>query len=324
MTEGKQLASVDGSKRVITYFANFDMDRLSNSCDQLVDACSKGYLTHILVGLFHLAWMDQKQTIPGIHLNKMDPHDPDLIPLWQAVIDIQNKYPQVKVLITFGGGGVGDFRQLLNPETFGFWYPPLKNMLNSFTFKFDGIDLDIEEDDDDAVNTENVQRLVGQLHQDFPGFLVTSAPVASALIDSTFSVSRNVDYIQLLQLGLFDWYNAQFYNNFGDLINPDWDPPFHHSPDYALVTDNLLRNGLAPNKLVALVPTEKDACATGYHDILSELFPMFWKVTVKYPDFGGVGGWHFDCAMVGDQTDPVGWTHYAFMAQHGELAALNP
>ena len=96
------------------------------TCELLKEACRQGTLTHILVGLFHLGWVDAAKTIPTIHLNEISPEDPRLAPLWAATRYIQTNFPNVKVMATFGGGGVGDFRQLLDPAEFWFSYGPLK------------------------------------------------------------------------------------------------------------------------------------------------------------------------------------------------------
>jgi hypothetical protein len=301
------------TKRVVTYFANWG-DRLQENCDQLQEACRQGYLTHIIVGLFHLGFKDEAQTQPTIHLGQQGPSDPSLQPLWDALAEIRVKYPRVKIMASFGGADVGDYRQLLSGE-FSLWYPLLKDTLTNYQFV--GLDLDIEEDVDN-VNTINVMNFVSQLRKDFgPGFLVTSAPVATALVvpwesmSRTYSMTPKVDYVELLNLpGLFDWYNVQFYG-WGNLLHPEWywNGP---APDYAMV---VATQQLPPQKLVAGVVTAPSAGA-GYYDILT-LVPTFKKLVQENLGFGGVYGWHFDCAMVGENTDPVGWTKAVTGALYG-------
>jgi hypothetical protein len=296
------------SRRVVTYFIGSQ----PGDCEKLKEACTRGTLTHVLVGLFHLAWQDEAHTIPGIHLNNSFPDDPVYDSLWAAIGYIRTNAPKVKVMATFGGADVADFRQLLDPTTFWFWYEPLKNVLS--TYQFDGLDLDIEEGDL-VVDTANVEYLVRQLREDFPtGFLVSSAPVARALTVPGSGMSPYVDYVQLLKQGLFDWYNLQFYNSWGDLLNPD----YPDTPDY----DMVVAAGFSPRQLVAGVPTAWSAGSPAY-DIKSELYPKFWSLAHKYHNFGGVYGWHFVCAQAGGVLDPVGWTSYAFGAQYGNVIASN-
>lgn len=112
----------------------------------------------------------------------------------------------------------------------------------------DGIDLDIEE----VVDLKVVRRLVLRLRQDMgPSFLVTMAPVATAMIPdprikisipvfgllpslphlSGFSYFRLESDAQLKQI--ISWYNVQFYCGWGDasstghydmMMQAGWDP----------------------------------------------------------------------------------------------------
>ena len=63
-----------------------------------------------------------------------------------------------------------------------------------------------------------------------------------------------------------DWYNVQFYNTWGDLLNLMW------TPDYPTVVST---HNLPPQKLVTGVPTNPTAGNNPYYDITSPLYLTF-------------------------------------------------
>jgi len=279
------MATTTGN-RIIYYVTDFDNLTPLKSCAQ------NGYLTHALVGLFHLGYDDEsKKTGPYVHLNDYPPDDSRYDDLWQAVSDIQSY--GVKVMGSLGGGGVGDYGNLFASYTV--FYPLLKGALQ--THDLDGLDLDIEED---SVTTADVQKLVDDLRNDFKnragGFLITSAPVASALTGGG-SVSAGVDYNQLLSQ--FDWYNIQFYNNWGDLENGSDSQPPNYNPNYEGVVNAC--GSQSVNQLVAGALTN-GANGGGYID-LSQLSPIISALAGKYSNFGGADGWNYHNAL----PDPITW-----------------
>jgi probable HAF family extracellular repeat protein len=131
------------------------------------------------------------------------------------------------------------------------------------------------------------------------GFIVTSAPVASALTGGS-NISPGIDYAKLIKKDWFTWYNLQFYNGFGDVLGGAYG-----SPDYEAVLE--ANRGVSPRKFVVGVPTNPDSAGANYH-ALSALAPKFEELARKYPHFGGVYGWTYQEAQVEGHLDPVGWT----------------
>lgn len=296
------------SPRVVTYFANYPQDpTLPANLAMLADACQKGYLTHVILGLFHCDWVDRTKTQhddPCVSLNTLYLNDPRLQPLWETVKFLQAR--GIKVIASFGGGGVGDYSHLLDPAQ-PYWYPQLRAMLKDYGM--DGIDLDIEEDTA-VVTTANVRALAKKLRKDFgKKFLITSAPVASAMIPGGGSVSSGVDYRKLMKQGWFDWYNLQFYNGFGDILGAPYS-----STDYEAVLN--ANKGVSPKRLIPGVITCPSAGSPSTYHALPSLVPKLRELALKYPDFGGLYGWTFESAQVEGRTDPVGWTRHVSEALH--------
>jgi hypothetical protein len=233
----------------------------STNLGPLLEAGKNGQITHALVGMFHVGFDPSNQ--PYVHLNNLPPSDPSYDDLWSAVKDLQAA--GVVVMASLGGGGVSDYTNLFaNYSTF---YPMIQQAIQQYNLS--GIDLDIEE----AVTTADVQKLVGDLRADFPGGLISSAPVASALTGGG-TVSPGVDYNQLL--GSFDWYNLQFYNGFGSIVASG------PKPHYA---DVVKACGIQHvPKLVAGVLT---------NDPLTPLAAALRNLGEEYEGFGGVVGWNY-------------------------------
>jgi hypothetical protein len=287
-----QVATV--GPRVIFYITDFTY------LGPLVQCATQGYVTHVLVALFHLGYDDEtNKTGPYVHLNNLHPNDPTYAQLWKTVPALQSK--GVKVMGSLGGGGVGDFGNLFaSSQSYTTFYGLLKNALQQYNL--DGLDLDIEEWDS-TVNTTNVSKLVSDLRRDFQGraggFLMSSAPVAAALTGGG-SVSPNVDYNQLINQ--FDFYTLQFYNNWGNL-NPSGGQP--HYDDVV----NACGLGYVP-KLVAGVLTNPNDGGDGYNS-LSNLNGILSGLLKTYPNFGGVTGWTYQHALNDqNQVDPFGWAKY--------------
>jgi Glycosyl hydrolases family 18 len=287
------------SNRVICYVEDFSESTLND----LLTCAQNNYLTHILISLFHVGY-NGSPPVPYVHINDTPPDDPVFDNLWNTVPQIQSY--GVKVMGSLGGGGVGDYRDLFATPTS---YNIFKSLLESCfqTYNLDGLDLDIEESNN-VVNTDNVQKFVEDLQSDLGGrsggFLVTSAPVASALINQQESMSPYVDYVKLFDL--FDWYNVQFYNGWGSITpsSPPW------PPDYEAVV-SASSSPPSPNKIVLGTPTSPND-ASGYVG-LSELTTIISNLSQVYSSsggFGGVDGWVFEDALDDQsppQVDPVGW-----------------
>ncbi len=319
-------------QRVILYATNFDNSEGKfdkTMVDKLVDCAAKGFVTHVVIGLFHinkflgpydgwfLSW--NNEAIPT-----NTPLPDSLAYIQKAIKEIKSKTvvargrdgaQPVKVLASFGGDGRGrygvrDFEHLLLPENFEKIYPIIPKMLADW--KFDGIDLDIEEGSRDGespktwVSTENVVTLVTKLRTEMPSnFVIAAAPVASALMEGGRTMTTYIDWLASDLVAECDFYILQFYNTFGDL------KPGNYSPDFDELADSISRRmPELVGRLVAGTPTSSasDVAGQGFctPQWLSEELP---KIAARhYPKFG-LSGWNFQKARVSDQAspDPIGW-----------------
>ena len=274
------------SRRTVLYVLD------STNLTPLNDTVHAGNISHILVSLLHLGYNDEEnKTGPYIHLNDDVLCDEQAVwkqvPAWQKA--------GVKVLGSMGGADVGDFNNLFS--AYSLFYPILKNAIQ--TYNLDGLDLDIEESNP-AVNTANVEKLVNDLRSDFSnregGFIVSSAPVASALT-STNSVSPNVNYNDLLSI--FDFYNLQFYG-WGDLSG-NGDPS---TPNYDTII-NTVGQGNVKKMVAGTLTNPSDG--NGFLPT-NTVTALTSKLVKSYPDFGGIMGWHYSNALnSANQVDPAGW-----------------
>lgn len=292
------------SQRVIFYMPSFD------DLTSIQTAAQDGYVTHVLIGMFHLGYNDAtNQTNPYIHLNDNVPSDPSYDSLWSIVPTLQGY--GAKVLGSLGGGGVGDYGNLFaSQQSYNTFYALLQSTLQQYNL--DGLDLDIEES---GITTANVQELVGDLRASFKsrsgGFLVTSAPVASALTGGG-SMSSMVDYNKLLSQ--FDWYNLQFYNGWGNLENGSSSQPPNFNPNYEGVVNacgsqnaQQLVAGVLTNP-VAGWPSQTQPPYTNGYIALATLAPIITTLAQTYSNFGGVDGWTYQNALDEQpQVDPLGW-----------------
>ena len=262
--------------------------------DAMNAAVAAGTITHVLVCLFHLGYDDEHQkTGPYVHLNNDTPDNKMFGPLWQAVAAWQQA--GVKVMGSLGGGGVGDYTNLFS--AYPTFYPLLLGTLQ--TYNLDGLDLDIEESTD-VVTTANVQALIADLRQTLGGrsggFLITGAPVASALTGGG-SVSANVDWLSLLPL--VDFYNLQFYG-WGNLAGKGspWSPNYD-TVITAVGADNT-------SKMVAGTLTNPST-GNGWLPVV-DVVSIVGELVTTYPDFGGVMGWNYPNAEnASGDVDPAGW-----------------
>ncbi len=273
-----------------------------------LNAAQRGFITHVLIGLFHLGYDDEvRKTGPYIHLNTKNVTDPSYNDLWTKVATLQSR--GVRVLASLGGGGVGDFTNMFTTDaTYNVFYPKLKDALTQKNL--DGIDLDIEEGQSPGqrvVNTANVTKLIDNLRRDFGsrpnGFLVTSAPVPSALTGGS-NISPYVDYNSLF--GKFDFYILQFYNGFGNL-----NPTGAGTPHYADVVTRMgagsarkLVAGVLTNPLDAGNPSQP----VGWNQ-LSAIASFLPGIVDAYPQFGGICGWTYQNALnLAGTKQPYEWS----------------
>lgn len=224
-------------------------------------------ITHLVLAAFHL-----NANLPiKLALNDNAPDDAYYDQMWKDIV----QHNGVKIIGMLGGAAPGSY-DCLTPDQFDTFYPLLRDMIR--TYHLDGMDLDVEQ----AVSLDDIVHLITQLKKDFgPRFIITLAPVASALLEGA-NIS-GFDYIQLEQkVGhLIGWYHAQFYSGFGTVF-----------PDDQYINITQFGTGLDPSRLVATVLTN-DADGYGYVDP-DEVASSMKALTAKFGSkFGGVAGWEY-------------------------------
>ena len=195
----------------------------------------------------------------------------------------------MKVLGMLGGAAAGSFRRLDGEDAeFERFYGPLRDMVRMY--RLDGLDLDVEEE----MSLEGIVRLVDRLKVDFgPEFLITLAPVATALQGRPHLSGFDYEALEVMRGGSIAWYNTQFYNNWGRLES---------FVDY----DAILQRGWKAEKVVVGVLTN----AGNGHGFVGweELKRTVGALGMFYRGFGGVMGWeYFNSVGDGGEGRPWEW-----------------
>lgn len=305
--------------------------------------------THVIVAAIHL------NDEPGhITLNDHVPDDKRYDQLWGEVSWLQGS--GVKVLGMLGGACKGSYEKLSGDEAsvrrrsdthcprcspsysiltipkFEAYYTPIHALITHRSLN--GLDLDIEEE----TPLTTTQRLIARLRSDFgPTFLITLAPVATALIPDpnipphlrpprpmlASGPAPNPLYPTLPHLSGFSypelecsthgreiaWYNTQFYCGWGDAGTTQW-------------YDAIIAAGWSPSRVVMGVVTNPGNGAG--HIPIAKLTDNCARLREKYKDvgggFGGVMGWEYfnsgDCEgdivhvaglQLNNETVQAGW-----------------
>lgn len=292
------LLSPSTGPRLIVYHQTFhDADGTYHSLLPLLT--SHTGITHVILAALHL------NHGPGnLTLNDHLPDDERYAQLWGEVRWLQGS--GVRVLAMLGGAAKGSFERLSgDDESFEAHYRPLHALITRRALC--GLDLDIEEE----VPLSTPTRLIARLRADFgPAFLITLAPVATALLpDPTLpphlrpprpllasGPRPNPLHPTMPHLSGFSypqlecspagrevaWYNVQFYCGWGDAASTDW-------------YDAIIGAGWAPRKIVLGVVTNP-ANGAG-HVGVATLAATCGVLRAKYEGvgggFGGVMGWEY-------------------------------
>ncbi|KAF2194037.1 glycoside hydrolase family 18 protein [Zopfia rhizophila CBS 207.26] len=284
--------------RLIVYAQTFH-DSSGNYHSLLPLITNNTGITHVIIAAIHL------NEGPGnITLNDHAPSDSRFKTLWGEVKWLQGS--GVKVLGMLGGAAKGSYERLSgSEESFEAYYGPLHALIT--THKLDGLDLDIEE----QIPLSTATRLISRLRSDFgPDFLITMAPVATALIPDpnvpahlrpprpvlasgptpnplhpTLPHLSGFSYPEL-ECSVFGreiaWYNTQFYCGWGDASSTQW-------------YDAIIAAGWSPSKIALGVVTNPGNGAG--HVGIGKLRDVCARLREKYRNvgggFGGVMGWEF-------------------------------
>ncbi|KAJ7281926.1 endo-beta-N-acetylglucosaminidase [Mycena rebaudengoi] len=238
-----------------------------------------------LLAAFHINFDDV-----SVHLNDFVPEAPFFDHMWSDIAIMQGQ--GIKVIGMLGGAAPGTYDPCLLPENFDKYYPVLAHYVRKY--KLDGLDLDVEQD----FPIEDIVHLINRLKKDFGrNFIITLAPVASALIEE--GNLSGFDYIELeRRVGdKISWYNAQFYSGFGTFFPDD---------EYISIVE--FGYGLDPSRLVATTLTNP-LDGGGYveiEDVVSSVKMLAAKYDFK---FGGVAGWEYFNSNPGANQQPYLWSH---------------
>ncbi|KAG7285002.1 hypothetical protein NEMBOFW57_009620 [Staphylotrichum longicolle] len=249
-------------------------------------------LTHLIVGALHV---NPNQTI---HLNDHPPSHPIFHILWNETRILQSA--GIKILAMLGGAARGSFSRATldapttNSTAFESAYALLHQTITAH--RLDGIDIDVEE----PMSQEGITRLVDRLHADFgagDNFTITLAPVASALLVGGVRGGNlsGFNYTALERSetgGKIAFYNAQFYNGFGDMAS-------------TALFDRVVRTGWDPRRVVVgqLTSPVHGGGFVG-HERLRETVGALRE---RYGEIGGVVGWEYFNGVPGGLERPWRW-----------------
>ncbi|KOS17082.1 Chitinase 2 [Escovopsis weberi] len=240
-------------------------------------------ITHVILAAIHI-----NPDPLAIHLNDHPPDHPRYASLWADIATLQSA--GVKVLAMLGGAAPGTYARLAGPDDAAFdrYYIPLRNLLRRRAL--DGIDLDVEE----PTSLADIVRLIDRLRADFgPEFLITLAPVAAALINHEANLS-GFDYeaLEVMRGPQIAWYNAQFYNGWGDMTN-------------LFMYEMMLQKGWPVEKIVVGLVTSPD---NGRGFVPFEfLSAVLRTLRARYRRFAGVMGWEYFNSLPGGVDRPWEW-----------------
>lgn len=252
---------------------------------------NKTGITHIILAAIHL---NEK---PGnITLNDHPPHHDRFKQLWHEVHNIKHGHEDghedghepVKVMGMLGGAAKGSFTRLNgDDDQFRTYYTPLLKMIKDYSL--DGLDLDVEEE----ISLSSIVRLIKNLKRDLGDtFIITLAPVATALLDGGNLSGFNYRELEETCGPMVDWYNTQFYNGWGPAEDPN-------------MYNRIICQGWCANRVVLGLLTNSEN-GSGFVP-LENIKVVLAELTKLHPYFGGVMGWEYFNAMPDGIENPWKW-----------------
>ncbi|KAI1918063.1 hypothetical protein LOZ12_000238 [Ophidiomyces ophidiicola] len=269
--------------RVVCYFQTYYPSNGSLYVSLLPLLTNNCVVSHIILAAIHI------NDEPGhITLNDHFPDDTRYVPLWAEMRVMQAS--GVKVMGMLGGAAPGSYVKLDGSAAdFEAYYRPLRDLIQAR--KFDGLDLDVEEE----MSLNGIIRLIDRLKLDFgDDFIITLAPVATALVPGMKHLS-GFDYreLEIARGSKISWYNVQFYNGWGHMVHP-------------IVYDTIIHHGWKPERVIIGLLTNPTNGSKGYVPV-ETLSAVLTEVIRRYPTFGGVSGWEYFNAMPGETKTPWQW-----------------
>lgn len=269
--------------RLVIYFQTTH-DQNGNPISMLPLINEQGIaLTHLIVCSFHI-------NVGGvIHLNDYPPDDPHFYTLWNETVIMKEAGVTIMGMVGGAAGGSYDTSTLDAPDdaTFETYYGQLHDLI--VNFQLQGMDLDVEQ----PFSQSGINRLISRLRSDFgPDFLITLAPVATALENSANLSGFSYNQLQTDEGSSIDWYNTQFYSGFGTMETPN---------DFI----NIVNTGYSPDIIVAGQVT--NPAGNGGYIPTSDLNTTIIALDQKYGQIGGVMGWEYFNSLPGGTSAPWEW-----------------
>lgn len=290
-------ASNETSKRII-YYQDVNTPTNQSSLLPLINSTSNGkpIVSTVIVSTFFV--FDGDFGIPNENnTDHYSLNNTRFDPIWSDVAQLQRH--DIKVAPMLLGNWIA-LKQ--NQSYFDSNYKYIHDALKQHNF--DGIDLDIEDNDGtnpDPFTLNQTIRLIDRLRKDFgPAFQITMSPVASCLASSCGgSCLSGFSYKELEKQRGNDisWYNTQFYDGHGSAENP-------------ACYEAIVKNGWKPEKVVMALSTNEANTrhsGGGYVDI-DTLHGTIGNLTKEYSTFGGVAGWVYYDAEPGGWPAPWKWS----------------
>jgi len=297
-------AATSSNTRIIYYHGTLSERGKHISLLPLINNSSDIVVTHLM--LASLVLFPEGKRSQGLNVWTGGWNTPinasNLTDFWSDKAQLQKH--GIKVL----GSMLGSYPslQVANNSAWEKEYGYLRNGLKAHNF--DGIDLDIEDANPPSsrsITLKNTISLIDRIRKDFgPKFLITLSPVASCLSSKCSSQEciSGFNYTALEQQRGKDiaFYNAQFYNGFGDAKNPD-------------CYEDIVSNGFAPEKVIMGVPSSPYSTECLGWVPWNMLERTLKTLKSRYPTFGGVFGWEYFDSEPGGQVAPWEWSQ--LMAQ---------
>lgn len=242
-------------------------------------------VTHVILAAVHINDDPDKIT-----LNDHHPSHPRFATLWAELRVLQAS--GVKVMAMLGGAARGSYQKLDGDQAaFDRYWAPVRDLIRQHDL--DGIDLDVEEE----MSINGIVRLVDRIRADFgKDFIISFAPVAAAMLSPRHNLS-GFDYmeLELRRGGEIDFYNAQFYNGWGNGAS---------SAMYEL----MLQQGWPRRKIViGLLTNPENGNGWVPWDALSA---VLIGLRYRYSDFGGVMGWEYFNSLPAGRERPWEWARW--------------
>ncbi|GAB7338317.1 hypothetical protein MBLNU457_4628t1 [Dothideomycetes sp. NU457] len=239
-------------------------------------------VTHVIIAAIHL------NDGARLTLNDDPPDAAKFQTLWSEVAWLRAS--GIKVLGMLGGAAKGSFTKLDgSQDQFEEYYAPLSTLIR--TQHLDGLDLDVEE----PMSLQGIIRLIDRLRTDFgPSFLITLAPVATALVPGQKHLSGfSYHALEAARGREIAWYNAQFYCGWGDASTVS---------HYAYIVGVC---GWDTERVVLGLVTNPGNGA-GY--VAQANFDnVVREIRNRFPRFGGVMGWEYFNSLPGGEERPWEW-----------------